>query len=355
MKTALHESNNNGSGPQDLGAAYTKRSFLKLPVAIDTAQLVREFRQVHEEAWGVSYWDVHCSIDLLLLRGGNRGTEDDVLITNDVTNTPILNELPYISSLLAPDGPFGGAVFASIIRTKPNGITRVHDDGHETWKKTTRIHVPIITNDGAFLIAEERAKHLAVGEAWTFDNQSQHSVVNGNSIRVHLSLDVNPNPKLTELLAHATFDPGVLDLDRWALTLGPWRGGNRVPPMMFAIGEPLAISEKKSLGLNPDGFATRIVKLGKKGMLLLTPLKKGDIVTAVNNVEESVLSRTAIDHVRLKHEPRETITLDVLRRGRKTRVAIHLKPDHYFSHLVRFTHFFERLSFRIGRKAKSPY
>jgi S1-C subfamily serine protease len=125
--------------------------------------------------------------------------------------------------------------------------------------------------------------------------------------------------------------------------------------MMFAIGEPLAISEKKSLGLNPDGFATRIVKLGKKGTLLLTPLKKGDIVTAVNNVDESVLSRTAIDHVRLKHEPGETITLDVLRNGKKIRVAIRLKPDNYFSILVRFAHFFERLSFRIGRKAKSEY
>jgi hypothetical protein len=355
MKATLHELNDNAGGSQDLGVAYTKRSFLKLPVAIDTAQLVQEFGQVPEEAWGVSYWDVHCSVDLLLLRGGNKGTEDDVLITNDVANTPVLNELPYISSLLAPEGPFGGAVFATIIRTKPNGITRVHDDGHESWKKTTRIHVPIITNDGAFLIAEERAKHLAVGEAWTFDNQSQHSVVNGDSIRVHLSFDVNPNPKLAELLAHATFDPGVLDPDRWALTLGPWKGGNRIPPMMFAIGEPLAISEKKSLGLNPDGFATRIIRLGKKGMLLLTPLRKGDIVTAVNNVEESVLSRTAIDHVRMKHEPEEIVTLDILRRGKKRRVAIHLKPDDYFSHLERFAHFFERLSFRIGRKAKSEY
>lgn len=355
MKATLHELNDNAGAPQDLGVAYTKRSFLKLPVAIDTARLQQEFSQIPEEAWGVSYWDVHCSVDLLLLRGGNKGTEDDVLITNDVANTPVLNELPYISSLLAPEGPFGGAVFATIIRTKPNGITRVHDDSHEAWKKTTRIHVPIITNDGAFLIAEERAKHYAVGEAWTFDNQSQHSVVNGDSIRVHLTFDVDPNPKLAELLAHATFDPGVLDPDRWALTLGPWKGGNRIPPMMFAIGEPLAISEKKSLGLNPDGFATRIVKLGKKGMLLLTPLKNGDIVTAVNNVEESELSRTAIDHVRLKHEHGETITLDVLRRGKKTCVAIHLKPDNYFSILVRFAYFFKFLSFRIGRKAKSEY
>jgi len=128
-----------------------------------------------------------------------------------------------------------------------------------------------------------------------------------------------------------------------------------MPPLMFADGEPLAISEKKSLGLNPDGFATRIVRIDKAGILLLTPLKRGDIVTAVNNVEESVLSRTAFDHVRLKHEPGETVILDVLRRGKKTCVAIHLKPDGYFSPSVRLARLLKRLNFRVGQKTKSEY
>jgi hypothetical protein len=355
MKTALHESNDSGSAPRDLDAACKKRSFLKLPVSIDTARLVQEFGQVPEEAWGVSYWEVHCSVDVLLLRGGKRGTEEDFLISHEVANTPILDKLPYIASLLVPEGPFGGAAHASIFRTKPNGVTQAHVDDHEVWNKTVRIHIPIVTNDGAFLMVDERAKHLEIGEVWTLDNQEWHAVVNGNSQRVHLAFDVNPNPKLAELMTNATFDPGVLDLDHWELTLGPRKGGNRIPPLVFAVGEPLTSSEKKSHGLNPGGFATRVARLSKKGTLLLTPLKKGDIIVAVNNVEESVLSRTATDHIRLKHEPGETITLDVLRRGKKTRVAIHLKPDDYFSHLVRFAHFFERLRFRIGRKAKSAY
>lgn len=359
MKTALDTLTDNGSALQDMSVACTKRSFLKLPVAIDTARLVQEFSQIPETAWGDSYWDVHCSIDMILLRGGNKGTDEDFL-TNDVANAPILNELPYISSLLAPESPFGGATYAFIFRTKPNGITRVHNDGQEAWKKTVRIHVPIITNDGAFLIAEEKAKHLAVGEAWSFDNQSQHSVVNGDSTRVHLIFDVNPNPNLAKLMTHATFDPGVLDPDRWALTMGPRSGGNRVPPLMFADGEPLTSSEKKSLGLNPDGFATRIVQIGKAGKLLLTPLKRGDIITAVNNVEESVLSRTALDHVRLKHEPGETVMLDVLHRDKKTCVSIHLKPDGYFSLPVRLARLLGRVGkkgtgFRVRQKAKSRY
>jgi S1-C subfamily serine protease len=124
---------------------------------------------------------------------------------------------------------------------------------------------------------------------------------------------------------------------------------------MIVDGEPLTSSEKKSLGLNPDGFATRIVRIGKSGMLLLTPLKRGDIITAVNNVEESVLSRTALDHVRLKHEPGETVMLDVLRRDKKMCVSIHLKPDGYFSLSVRFARLLEGIGFRVGQKEKSGY
>jgi len=59
-----------------------------------------------------------------------------------------------------------------------------------------------------------------VGEAWTFDNQAKHSVVNGDATRVHMIMDVNPNPALGNLLRNATFDPGVLDAERWALTGG---------------------------------------------------------------------------------------------------------------------------------------
>ncbi|TDI80587.1 MAG: hypothetical protein E2O80_06365 [Betaproteobacteria bacterium] len=61
MKTALHVSTDKGSCLQDLGVAYTKKSFLKLLVAIDTARLVQEFGQITETAWGNSHRDAHCS------------------------------------------------------------------------------------------------------------------------------------------------------------------------------------------------------------------------------------------------------------------------------------------------------
>ncbi len=339
---------------EKINAACTKKSFLKLPVDIDTTRLLNEYNQIPESAWGGSYWDVHCSIDMVLLRGGNKGSDED-FHTGNVVNTPLLDNMPYIASLISSDGPFGGAAYAFIFRTKPDGITRVHYDDHEAWKKTVRIHVPIITNDGAFLLSEKRAKHLSVGEVWTFDNQTLHSVVNGDSTRVHMIFDVNPNAKFAELMTNATFDPGEVDLDRWALTLGPEHGGNRIPPLMFATGEPLSAFDKISLNLNPDGFATRVERVSKKGKLLRTPIKKGDVIVAVNNVEESVLSRTALDHIQLKHEPGETVLLDILRDNRKMTVQVQLKPEHYFSLSARLSHLFEYFDYRAGQKINSGY
>ena len=128
-----------------------------------------------------------------------------------------------------------------------------------------------------------------------------------------------------------------------------------MPPHVFAAGEPLTFKEKKDLGLNPDGFATRITHVSKKAALLLrVPLKRGDIVLAVNAVDASALSRTALDHIGLKHELGETVTLDVLRDGMQMKVDIHLKPEHYFSPYSRIVHFLRRFGRDIGRR-KAAY
>lgn len=227
--------------------ARPKRSFLKLPVPIDVDRLRAEYGAIPGTAWGVSYWDVHCSIDVLLLRGGDRGTEEDFGAT-DIHDAPILDEMPYVSSLLSPDGPLGGARYAFLFRTKPNGITRVHDDTHDHYRRATRVHVPIVTNPEAFLLSEGRSKHFSVGEMWTFDNQSQHSVVNGDSERVHMIIDVDPNPSLAALVDDAVFDPGEEDPQRWARTLDRADDDGARPNIPYD-GHPLTITEKTEMDL----------------------------------------------------------------------------------------------------------
>jgi kumamolisin len=253
--------------------ARTKRSFLRLPVPVDVDRLRAEYDSIPDTAWGVSFWDVHCSIDVLLLRGGDRGVEDD-FGTTDIHNSPILDDLPYASSLLAPNGPLGGARYAFLFRTKPNGITRVHDDQHDFYQRAMRVHVPIVTNPGAFLLSEGRSKHFAVGEMWTFDNQSQHSVVNGGTERVHMIIDVDPNPTLAALVDDAVFDPGEEDPERWARTLDHVDDGADRPFIPFD-GHPLTITEKADLGLDTDGFATRIVSRGRSSSMRSMLLRFG--------------------------------------------------------------------------------
>lgn len=304
-----------------------KRSFLKLPVPVDVDTMVQEYQQVPESAWGQSYWDVHCSIDALLLRGGGKGEPDDYT-TADVSNSPLLEDMPYLASLLAPEGPFGGAHYAFVFRMEANGITRVHEDDHESWKAPVRIHIPIETNPGAFLLSEANACHYGIGEVWTFDNQIQHAVVNGDTTRVHLIFDVQPNPKLAELMGTAHYDPGTLDLASWARA-GGRKSGGLVPPLTLASGRPLDAAEKTELQLDPDGFATRVLRVGRKGKLARTSLKPGDVITAIDGVEADIVWDNALDHLKMKHGPGETVAITVLRGGVRAELAEKLRsPDH---------------------------
>jgi hypothetical protein len=303
-----------------------KQNFMRLPIWIDGGKLLRDFAAIPDSAWGVSHWDVHCSIDVLLLRGGDRGEAAD-FFTQDIKNNPVLEKLPYIASLLEPNGPFGGAVYAFIFKTKPNGITRAHRDKKEEWHRAVRIHIPIVTNPGAFLLAEGRAKHLEVGEAWTFDNQSTHAVVNGDATRVHLIIDVNPNPKLIALMSGATIDPGEPDPERWQRAAAHLAA--RPAHLKIAQEKPLSLQEKKERGVAVDGFATRIVRVNFMGRLLGTPLRPGDILLSVNGVKSHAEARSVLDHIRMTARPGETVTLGILRQGRQIERQMRIWPDYY--------------------------
>ena len=298
---------------------YRKRSFLKLPVEIDRDALLADYQAIPREAWNTSHWNIHCSADMLLLRGGKQGTEED-FTTRDVANTPILKELPYLSWLLSEDGPFGLPTYAFIFRMKPMGVTRPHHDNDPAWYDPMRIHIAITTNDEAHLLSEKRAKHFPVGEAWTFDNQGFHAVVNGDSVRAHLIFDVLPNPKLDALMADAVHDPGVEDWARWeraSLPEGP-------KPLAHALSSPLTVSEKDKLGLNAEGFAARVTHRKLIARLTRAPLQLGDIVFSVDGVESCAVARTAMDYVQIRHKPGETIELGVLREGQRTTLPLKL-------------------------------
>ncbi len=307
---------------------FKKRSFLKLPAEIDFKRLIDEYNSIPEDAWGTSFWDAHCSIDVLTLRAGTNGDDTDY-ITDSVSDNPILKDYPYMSWLLSEDSPFGRTLYAVMFRMRPNGITRIHPDNHEAWEATQRIHFPLVTNPDAYLMAEGRAKHIPIGEVWTFNNQELHSVVNGDTLRCHLVIDVRPNPKLRELMKNAVYDPGEKRPDLWELTGGPSSLG-RTLPLIYGWARPLSAKDKRLNGLPRDGFGSLIEALGKRAKILRSPLKVGDIMTHVNGVDTNPTARTAFDHIEMNHLPGETITVGIIRDGKPMDVKIKLKPANYF-------------------------
>jgi hypothetical protein len=190
---------------------YKKKSFLKFSVDIDTDKLIDELNSISGSYWASSYWgNVHCSIGSILLRGGNKGTQDDYACEK-VYDHRILKDLPYISELINEEGPFGGAKYAFLFKMIPNGITLAHQDLNEAWKDKYRIHIPITSNEDAVLISDKRMINFIPGYAWTFDNYSMHGVVNGNTERTHLIMDVPLNDKMKQRYDEAEYIEGWED------------------------------------------------------------------------------------------------------------------------------------------------
>jgi len=187
---------------------YHKRSFLRFDCNIDNDKLLQEFHSINADAWESSYWgNIHCSIGMLLLRGGNQGNEFD-FFSDQVFDKPILRDLPYINYLISNEGPFGRANYAFIFKLEPNGVTLKHQDMIEKWFDMYRIHIPIITNPGANLIVNGQSQHLTTGYAWSFDNQAYHGVVNGDAERVHLIFDIPFADKMAQQIDSADCLPG---------------------------------------------------------------------------------------------------------------------------------------------------
>ncbi|QFU74241.1 hypothetical protein EY643_00470 [Halioglobus maricola] len=203
--------NADGSDAADhpqLPEGYGKRSFLRFAVPVDLERLRREYVSIPADAWMASYWGtIHCSVGMLLLRGGQSGTERD-FFADDVADSPLLEKLPYIKSLMDDTGPFGRAHYGFLFRMEPNGLTQAHRDMMAKWTDMFRIHFPIESNSRARLISDGYAQHLTPGHAWSFDNGSWHGVVNGSTERIHLIMDVQFNPQLKHQIDAAEFVRG---------------------------------------------------------------------------------------------------------------------------------------------------
>jgi hypothetical protein len=294
-----------------------KRSFLRLPLPLDMARLRADFDSLTIDDWQASYWSVqHCSVDMVLLRGGTDNGPDD-FESPEVADRPILARLPYMASLIDPSGPLGGAKYAFIFRMQPGGVTRIHRDRSPEWFDKYRIHMPIESNPDSILVANgRRGQHFEPGEVWTFHNQELHGVMNGGSVRTHFIMDVPSNPAIERLIDAAEHSEGrpLSDAEWERVQSRPYEMALRLP---FET-EALSLAAKRQLRLEEYAAASRVLAVEPS---MEDRLYVGDLIIGLNGKAVVGPDLDVATHISQTYKPGQSAQLRVLRDGQPTDVV----------------------------------
>lgn len=115
--------------------------------------------------------------------------------------TPLLNKLPAIKELLT-DGNLE-VMGARLLRLDAGTFLHEHRDFiYLEEVPRFRLHLPLITNDQAFIVSPDVNVHFKAGYLWKLDpKQTIHSACNfGSQPRIHLMIDCYVNDYLADLI-----------------------------------------------------------------------------------------------------------------------------------------------------------
>ena len=160
----------------------------------------------------------------------------------------------------------------------------------------------------------DRITHWNGAPVWTFgDVQYRYDKVDRRAKQIHIAVDRNGAP----------VDLAVTLPDRWWWTDLRFRQSS-VDPRSDFEDRPLTQAEKRSLGLPPDAFASRVKYVPEFAQIRKShALKVGDIVVAVNGVDRDPLANTADLYIKLHTRAGDSVMLDVVRDGRKIQMPLH--------------------------------
>jgi hypothetical protein len=148
---------------------------------------------------------------------------------------------------------------------------------------------------------------------WTFgDLQYQYDKVNRRA--TELKIQVERDGKPVEL---------TLKLPtRWWWTDVRFRQSS-VEPRPYFEDRPLTEVEKRERGLKTEGFASRVKYVAEFAKIVKShELKVGDVIVAVDGVDHDEFANSAELYIKLRKNPETTVTLDVLREGKRIQMPL---------------------------------
>jgi hypothetical protein len=145
------------------------------------------------------------------------------------------------------------------------------------------------------------------------DVQYEYDKVDRRAREMHITVDRDGRP--VELAVSLP--------ERWWWTDLRFRQSS-VDPRSDFDDRPLTAEEKRKLGLKPDGFASQVKYVAALAQIRgVHDLRVGDVVVAVDGVDRDDLANTADLYIKLRHKGGDTVTLDVLRDGKRLQVPVH--------------------------------
>jgi hypothetical protein len=193
----------------------------RLPLTVNAARLRAEFEALPAELWGTTGGrvGVHRQAEAIFLRGyapaeGPRPIED----------RPALSFMPYAREIIEQLIP-APTMRCLLARLPAGGSVAPHIDQAPYFSKTIRIHVPVISHDQAWMLADDQVYLMKPGEVWALNNSSLHAVWNAHDSesRTHMICDFTMTPALEDLLTRSDRNLGRND----PTVLNHWRAGAR--------------------------------------------------------------------------------------------------------------------------------
>jgi hypothetical protein len=129
------------------------------------------------------------SADIAKWPSWHKNTNMPAVVADPTWHDMEVNVRPLVNKLLA-SFPGCAAANLAITTVHPGDFVPFHtDDMWPAWQ--ARVHVPLITNNGCFMMYEGEDHHLKVGMSYVVNIGKPHAIRNeGNASRIHLMFDV---------------------------------------------------------------------------------------------------------------------------------------------------------------------